>query len=66
MSCGKIPKNISVMSHGKRKQEALCEILSAYKNHPSIKHRQNFFGKKLFSLTLLPEWKLKNLLNVLI
>ena len=37
ISSGKPLKNLSKMSHGKTKQEALCDILNAYKNHPSIK-----------------------------
>ena len=28
-------RNISKTSHGKSKQEALCNILNAYKNHPT-------------------------------
>ena len=37
VSSGKPPKNLSKMSHGKSKQEALCDILNAYKTHPSKK-----------------------------
>ena len=42
------------MSHGKSKQEVLCDIINAYKNHPSVKqiekkfNGQNFFGKEKF------------------
>ena len=42
------------MSHGKSKQEVLCDIINAYKNHPSVKqiekkfNGQNFFGKETF------------------
>ena len=48
------PKNLSKMSHGKSKQEVLCDILNAYKTHPSIKQTekkfngQNFFRKEKF------------------
>ena len=51
ISIGKPPKNLSKMSHGKSKQEALCDILNAYKIQPSIKqiekkfNGQNFFSK---------------------
>ena len=51
---GKPPQRISKMSHGKSKQEVLCDILNAYKNHPSIIqiekkfNGQNFFGKENF------------------
>ena len=54
LSSGKLPKNLSKMSHFKNKQEVLCDILNAYKNHPSIKqidnkfNGQNFFGKEKF------------------
>ena len=40
------------MSHDKSKQEVICDILNAYKTHPSIKqiekkfNEQNLFGKK--------------------
>ena len=47
-------KHFSKMSHGKSKQEVLCDVLNAYKNHPSIKqiekkfNGQNLFGKEKF------------------
>ena len=72
MSTGKTQKNLSKMSHGKSKQEVLYDILNAYKTHPSIKQiemkfdEQNFFEKKIFSLSLLLHQKLKTLLIVLI
>ena len=40
------------MSHGKSKQEVLCDILNDYKNHPGIKQVEkkgnwkNVFGKE--------------------
>ena len=37
ISSGKPPQNLSKMSHGKSKQEVLCDILNAYKTNPSIK-----------------------------
>ena len=66
------PKNLSKMSHDKSKQEVICDILTAYKTHPSIKqiekkfNEQNFFRKEKFSLSLLLQQKLKTLLIVLI
>ena len=36
-SSGKPHKNISKMSHGKSKQEVLCDVLNACKTYPSIK-----------------------------
>ena len=60
------------MSHDKSKQEVICDILTAYKTHPSIKqiekkfNEQNFFRKEKFSLSLLLQQKLKTLLIVLI
>ena len=42
------------MSHGKSKQEVLCNILNAYKIHPSIKKIEKKF-KKIFLLSLLLE-----------
>ena len=51
-SSGKLHKNISKMSHGKSKQEVLCDILNAYKTHPRITqiekkfNEQKFFRKK--------------------
>ena len=53
------------MSHGKRKQVVLCEILSAYKNHPSIKQRQNFFWKKTFFFNLVTPMEIKKLIECL-
>ena len=56
ISSGIPPKNLSKMSHGKSKQEVLCDILNAYKTHPSIKqiekkfNGQNFFRKENFFL----------------
>ena len=58
---GKHPKYLSKMSHGKSKQEVPCDILNAYKTHPSIKqiekkfNGQNFFRKeKLFFKPVTP------------
>ena len=65
-------QNLLKLSHGKSKQEVLCDILNAYKTHPSIKqiekkfNEQNFFRKEKFSLSLLLQQKLKTLLIVLI
>ena len=59
ISSAKPPKNLSKVSHGKSKQEVLCDILNAYKTHPSIKqiekkfNGQNFFRKESVSLSLL-------------
>ena len=45
-------QNLSKMSHGKSKQEVLCDILNAYKTHPRITqiekkfNEQKFFRKK--------------------
>ena len=53
-SSGKPPKHFSKMSHSISKQKVPCDILIAYKNHPSIKqiekkfNGQNFFGKEKF------------------
>ena len=47
ITCEKIPKNFSKISHGKSKQEVLCDIL----NRKQIEKKfngQNFFGKKKF------------------
>ena len=55
ISSGNPPKqNLSKVSHGKNKEEVLCDVLNAYKNHPSIKqiknkfNGQSFFGKEKF------------------
>ena len=54
ISSGKPSKNLSKMSHGTSKQEVLCNILTAYKTHPSIKqiekkfNWQNLFRKEKF------------------
>ena len=59
------------MSHGKSKQELLCDILNAYKTHSSIKqiekkfNEQNFFRKeKIFFKPVTPS-EIKNLINFL-
>ena len=37
------------MSHGKSKQGVLCDILNAYKTHPSIKQiEKEFNGQNFF------------------
>ena len=49
ITCEKIPKNFSKISHGKSKQEVLCDILNAYKTHPRIKQiEKKFNGKNFF------------------
>ena len=37
------PKNVSKMSHGKGKQEVLCDIINGYKSHASIKQIEKKF-----------------------
>ena len=60
------------MSHGKSKQEVLCDIINAYKNHPSIKqiekkfNGQDFFGKEKFFFKPVTPPEIENSLNVLI
>ena len=38
-------KNLSKLPHNKRKQEVLCDILNAYKTHPSIKQIEKKFNE---------------------
>ena len=54
ITCEKIPKNFSKISHGKSKQEVLCDIL----NRKQIEKKfngQNFFGKKKFFKPVAPQ-----------
>ena len=46
ISSGKTPNNLSKMSHGKSKQEVLCDILNAYKIHPIIKQTKKKLNKQ--------------------
>ena len=49
ISSRKHPKNLSKMSHGKSKQEVLCDFSNDYKTHPSIKQiEKKFNGQKFF------------------
>ena len=65
------PKNLSKMSHDKSKQEVICDILTAYKTHPSIKqiekkfNEQNFFRKEKFFFRPATPSEIKNLINCL-
>ena len=71
ISSGKPPKNLSKMSRGKSKQEVLCNILNAYKIHPSIKqiekkfNEQNFFRKEEFFFKPATPLEIKKLINCL-
>ena len=71
ISSRKSPKNLSKMSHCKSKQEVLCDILNAYKTHPSIKqietkfNEQNFFRKEKFFFKSVNPPQVKNLINCL-
>ena len=57
------------MSHGKSKQEVLCDILNAYKTHPSIKqiekkfNDQNFFRKETFFFKTVTSLEIEKLFN---
>ena len=59
------------MSHGKSKQEVLCDVLNAYKTHPSIKqiekkfNEQNFFRKEEFFFKPATPLEIKKLINCL-
>ena len=59
------------MSHGKSKQEVLCDILNTYKTHPCIKqiekkfNEQNFFRKEKFFFRPATPSEIKNLINCL-
>ena len=59
------------MSHGKSKQEVLCDIINAYKTHPSIKqiekkfNEQNFSRKENFFFKPVTPPEIKNLINCL-
>ena len=59
------------MSHDKSKQEVICDILTAYKTHPSIKqiekkfNEQNFFRKEKFFFRPATPSEIKNLINCL-
>ena len=59
------------MSHDKSKQEVICDILTAYKTHPSIKqiekkfNEQNFFGREKFFFKPVTPSEIKNLINCL-
>ena len=63
------PKNFWKMSHGKSKQEVLCDILNAYKTHPSIKqiekkfNDQNFFRKETFFFKPVTSLEIEKLFN---
>ena len=47
-SSGKPHKNISKMSHGRSKQEVLCDVLNACKTYPSTKQIEKIFNEKNF------------------
>ena len=59
------------MSHGKSKQEVLCDILNTYKTHPCIKqiekkfNEQNFFRKENFFFKPVTPSEIKSLINCL-
>ena len=59
------------MSHDKSKQEVICDILTAYKTHPSIKqiekkfNEQNFSRKENFFFKPVTPPEIKNLINCL-
>ena len=59
------------MSHGKSKQEVLCDILNTYKTHPCIRqiekkfNEQNFFRKEKFFFKPVTPPEMKNLINCL-
>ena len=63
------PQNFWKMSHGKSKQEVLCDILNAYKTHPSIKqiekkfNDQNFFRKETFFFKPVTSLEIEKLFN---
>ena len=63
------PQNFWKMSHGKSKQEVLCDILNAYKTHPSIKQMekkfndQNFFRKETFFFKPVTSLEIEKLFN---
>ena len=46
ISSRKTPNNLSKISHGKSKQEVLCDILNAYKIHPIIKQTKKELNKQ--------------------
>ena len=71
ISSRKLLNNMSKITHEKSTHEVLCNILNDYRNHPSAKQIQNKFSRqntfeKEKKLNLLRNWKIKNLLNVLI
>ena len=59
------------MSHDKSKQEVICDILTAYKTHPSIKqiekkfNEQNFFRKENFFFKPVTPPEIEYLINCL-
>ena len=59
------------MSHGKSKQEVLCDILNTYKTHPCIRqiekkfNEQNFFRKEKFFFKPVTRSEIKNFINCL-
>ena len=64
-------KNLSKLWHGKSEQKALCDILNAYKTHPSIKqierklNEQNFFRKEKLFFKAATSQEIENLINCL-
>ena len=71
ISSGRPQKNLSKTSHSKTKQEVLCDILNAYKTHPSIEqiekkfNEQDFFRMETFLFKPVTPPETENLINCL-